>query len=120
MSQHPIVHIEFSAKDPEAAGKFYADLFGWKVESFPGMDYYGFEAQGGPGGGFNPLGEQVKAGDVYVYVATDDIEATLAQAESLGGKTLVPKTEIPNMGWFAFFTDPTGNKVGLYTGMGKN
>jgi predicted enzyme related to lactoylglutathione lyase len=119
MSKHPIVHVEFSAHDVHAAARFYADLFGWKTEHLPEMNYTTFEAEGGPGGGFNPVGEQVKAGDVFVYVATDDIEATLAKAESLGGKTIVPKTEIPHVGWFAFFADPTGNTVGLFTGMGE-
>jgi len=117
MSNHPIVHVEFSADDPKAAGKFYAELFGWKTESMPEMNYVTFEAEGGPGGGFNPLSEPVKAGDVLVYVTTDDIEASLAKAESLGGKTLVPKTEISKIGWFGMFVDPTGNKVGLFTGM---
>ena len=117
MSSHPIVQVEFSAKDLEAAAKFYAALFGWKTESMPEMNYVTFEAEGGPGGGFNPLSEQVKAGDVLVYVATDDVQASLAKAESLGGKTLVPKTEIPKIGWFGIFADPTGNMVGLFTGM---
>jgi predicted enzyme related to lactoylglutathione lyase len=120
MSKHPIVHIEFSAEDRAAAAKFYSELFGWKTEHIPEMNYTTFESgEGSPGGGFNPLSEQVKAGDVYVYVQTDDIEASLAKAESLGGKTAMPKTEIPNVGWFAFFTDPTGNMVGLYTGLGE-
>jgi predicted enzyme related to lactoylglutathione lyase len=25
--------------------------------------------------------------------------------------------EIPETGWFALFTDPTGNQIGLYTPM---
>jgi predicted enzyme related to lactoylglutathione lyase len=121
MSKHPIVHIEFSAEDGAAAARFYGELFGWKTEHIPEMNYTTFESgEGSPGGGFNPLGEQVKAGDIYVYVQTDDIEASLAKAESLGGKTAVPKTEIPNVGWFALFTDPTGNVVGLFTGMGED
>ena len=37
------------------------------------------------------------------------------RAESLGAKTLMPKTSIPGIGWFALFADPTGNQVGLYT-----
>ena len=61
--------------------------------------------------------KKVQAGDVLVYVATDDVQASLAKAESLGGKTLVPKTEIPKIGWFGIFADPTGNKVGLFTGV---
>ncbi len=117
MSKHPIVHIEFSAEDPLAAAKFYSDVFGWKTEHMPEMNYVTFDAEGGPGGGFNPIGEQVKPGDVFVYVATGDIEATLAKAESLGGKTITPKTEIPGVGWFALFSDPTGNTVGLFAGL---
>jgi predicted enzyme related to lactoylglutathione lyase len=119
MSKHPIVHVEFSTHDREASGKFFADLFGWKIEQMPEMNYATFEAEGGPGGGFNPVSENYPAGTVSVYVGTDDIDATLAKAESLGGKTLVPKSEIPNYGWFAFFRDPTGNMVGLYTAMGE-
>ena len=68
------------------------------------------------GGGFNPVGGELNpAGTVIVYVGTDDITASLEKAEALGGKTLVPKTEIPGMGWFGIFADPTGNKIGLFT-----
>lgn len=116
--QSTYVHIEFAANDPQAAARFYFDLFGWKTEFMQPMDYVTFESQPGLGGGFPKVdGKIINAGDVYIYIATDDIEATLTKIESLGGKTLVPKTEIPNMGWFALFTDPTGNRVGLYTGM---
>lgn len=117
MSKHPIVHIEFSAQDREAAGKFYTDLFGWSIQQMPEMDYAMFDSGEGVGGGLNPVKDDNPAGTVIVYVGTDDIHASLAKAEQLGGKTLVPKTEIPNMGWFAFFADPTGNTIGLYTAM---
>jgi predicted enzyme related to lactoylglutathione lyase len=118
MSDHPIVHIEFSTKDPDASSKFYQEIFGWKIEAIPEMNYTTFEAEPGPGGGFNPVdGEMTNAGDIFVYIQTDDIEASLSKIESLGGSTLLSKTEIPNTGWFALFTDPAGNRVGLYKGM---
>lgn len=117
MPKHPIIHIEFSAHSLEAAAQFYAELFDWKMQPMPEMNYTTFEAEGGPGGGFDPVSEQIPAGLVLVYVATDDIEASLAKAESLGGKTIVPKTEIPHVGWFGIFLDPTGNSVGLFTEM---
>ena len=117
MSKHPIAHIEFSAQDREAAGKFYSDLFGWKVEQNPEMNYAMFESSEGFGGGLNPVTDEYPAGTVVVYVGTDDIEASLAKAESLGAKTVVPKTEIPTQGWFGMFTDPTGNLIGVYTGL---
>ncbi len=116
MPDHPIVHIEFAASDLSAAAKFYSGLFGWKTEHMPEMNYVTYEAPPGPGGGFSPVdGNMYKPGDVVVYVQTDDIDATLAKAESLGGSTVQPKTEIPGFGWFALFRDPTGNRIGLYT-----
>lgn len=117
MSTHPIVHIEISAKDLGAASKFYADLFGWKIEPMPEMNYATFEAEGGPGGGFNPVSDENPAGTVLVYVGTEDILASLDQVVKLGGKLVVPKTEIPGMGWFAIFSDPTGNNIGLFQEM---
>ena len=115
MSKHPIVHIEFSSKDLEAAGKFYSDLFGWKVEQMPEMNYAMFETGEGLGGGLTPVSDSYPPGTVVVYIDTEDIEATLAQVESLGGKVMATKTEIPGMGWFGLFTDPSGNLVGLFT-----
>ena len=122
MSQHPIVHIEIPADNPAAASKFYADAFGWKIMADPVFDYHMFDAEGGPGGGFVPTTGTTDGGtmtykpdSLLVYISTDDIDASLAKVESLGGKTLVPKTEIPNTGWFAVFSDPTGNRVALYT-----
>ena len=61
-----------------------------------------FQADPGPGGGFVKSGDHgYKQGEVLIYISTDDIDATLAKVESLGGKTLQPKTEIPQTGWFA-------------------
>lgn len=84
------------------------------------MNYATFAASEGPGGGLSQVGEsveayQARAGAVLVYVSTDDIDASLAKAESLGGKTVVPKMEIPTIGWFGIFTDPTGNHIALFT-----
>jgi len=122
VSNHPIVHIEIPAKDTGAAGKFYGDLFGWKIESDAMYNYVQFQAEGGPGGGFVEVGQsgmpiEYKPDSLLVYVGTDDIDATLAKVESLGGKTLMPKTEIPHVGWWGVFSDPSGNRVALYTSM---
>ena len=50
----------------------------------------------------------------HFYVQVDDIPATLAKVDSLGGKTIVPPVTIPN-GTFAWFADPEGNTIGLWT-----
>ncbi|MHB8646338.1 MAG: VOC family protein, partial [Thermomicrobiales bacterium] len=96
MVGHVIAHVDISANNQEEAGKFYESLFGWKIQPVPQMNYTMFAAEAGPGGGFAQVGEgMANAGQVLIYVSTDDIDASLAKVESLGGKTVLPKTEIP-------------------------
>ncbi len=118
MSKRSIVHIEIPAANPKSTGKFYADLFDWSVEGAP-MDYTMFTSGNVPGG-FPKIGgtDELAAPErVLIYVESPDIEADLKKAVKLGGKVAHAKTEIPNMGWWAAFTDPTGNTIGLFTGM---
>jgi len=119
MPQHHIVHIEFSAQDLEASGKFYSDLFGWEIAQIPEMNYATFETGNNVGGGLNPVTDSNPVGTILVYINTDDIDASLAKAESLGAKIVMPKSEIPDTGWFGIFSDPTGNMIGLYTPLPK-
>jgi predicted enzyme related to lactoylglutathione lyase len=115
VSARSIVHIEFSAQRPAEAAKFYAELFGWQAQRMPEADYYTFDAPVERGGGFTPLGGELDArpGEVIVYVATDDIDQTLAHAELLGARTEVARTAI-GAAWYAVFRDPSGIRVGLY------
>lgn len=118
MSKHPIVHVEISSKDRHESAQFYNSVFGWEMQHFDEMGYTTFSTgQEGMGGGLNPISKDNPAGTVSVYIGTDDIEAMLAKIEAHGGKTLVPKSEIPQTGWFAFFQDPSGNNMALYTAM---
>jgi uncharacterized protein len=116
MSKHNFVHVEIPSTDPKVNAKFYSDAFGWKLEHAPEFDYWQFRPEIGPGGGFPGVSEEmgIKPGEVLVYIDTDDIEASLAKIESLGGKTLMAKTEIPGTGWWAFFADPSGNRLAVY------
>jgi hypothetical protein len=111
----PFVHVEIPAIDRMASAKFYADIFGWGFQHMDEMNYSMFES-GNVGGGLPPVDDKLnQPGDVLVYVDSADIDSDLKKIELLGGKTIVPKTEIPGMGWFAVFTDPTGNRLALYT-----
>lgn len=109
---NPVVHFEIYGKDRETLAKFYGDLFGWKLESQPELQYVSIDTFSGAGinGGFatNESGLQI-----IFYIEVPDIQASLDKIESLGGKTVAPPVEIPNVVTFAQFSDPHGNVVGL-------
>jgi hypothetical protein len=117
MSKRNVVHVEIPAANVEAAGRFYQDLLGWKLQHDPELNYTQWEAGDGTGGGFPAVSDESPAGHVLVYIHSDDIETDLKNVEMLGGKVIHPKTEIPQIGWFGLFQDPTGNVLGLYTSM---
>jgi predicted enzyme related to lactoylglutathione lyase len=110
---HPIVHIELSARDQAQSAQFYSQVFGWKMTQYPEMNYTTFEAEGGVGGGFNPVSQSYPEGTVLIYIHTDDLAETLAKVEKYGGQTVLPNYEIPTVGWMATFKDPSGNLVAL-------
>ncbi len=116
MATQPIVHIEIVSKDPRAAGNFYKEVFGWEIEIDEKFNYVQFKANPGPAGGIPQVDEaqNMKPGDVVLYINSDDINADLAHIGACGGKTLVPKMEIPGIGWFAIFSDPTGSRLALF------
>jgi predicted enzyme related to lactoylglutathione lyase len=120
MSKRNVVHVEIPAANVQAAGKFYEDLFGWKMQHVPEFDYTMWEDGSGSGGGFNAVSEENPVGQVLVYIDSDDIEADLKKAEKLGGKVIREKTEIPGTGWYGLFKDPTGNVLAVYTSMNPN
>lgn len=120
MSKRNIVHVEIPAASVEAAGQFYQELFGWKLQPMPEMNYTMWEAEGSDSSGGFPLASaDSPAGQVLVYIASDDIDEDLDKVKELGGRVLREKTEIPGMGWFGIFQDPTGNVLALYTSMNK-
>jgi predicted enzyme related to lactoylglutathione lyase len=114
MTRRAIVHLEIPAADRAEAAKFYSKLFGWDTQAMEEMKYTTFEAEGLGGGFPNVDGEFSKADRVLVYIDSKDINADLKQIEAAGGKMVHPKDEIPGFGFWAAFTDPTGNTIGLY------
>lgn len=113
---NPVVHWEIIGKDAKGLQKFYSDLFGWKVDADNPWDYGMVEKQadnGIPGGiGASPDG----ATRVTIYVQVDDLDAYLKKAVSLGGKTVMPPTNIGDTVTMAMFVDSGGNLTGLVKG----
>jgi predicted enzyme related to lactoylglutathione lyase len=111
-----IVWFEIPADDPERAKKFYASLFGWKIEKFPDMtDYWHVDTGGGddtPDGGL--MSRRYPDQLITNYVNVSSVDHSAAKVEKLGGKICKSKTAVPNMGYFAICQDTEGNEFGLW------
>jgi len=101
---------ELDTNDTGKALDFYTKLFGWTTK--PGKDYTEFTAPGAsdPMGGLMEIPKEW--GNVpphwLTYFAVPDCDATVAEVQKLGGKTIVPPTDIPNTGRFSVLQDPQG------------
>src|SRR5262245_13878721 len=109
---NPFVHIELSTDNTAKAKSFYNELFQWKTEDMPnevsGGTYTRIMTGDGASGGIfkKPMPQ---APNLWLpYVLVDNVESTLKKAQKLGAQVVVPKTDVPDMGAFGIFTDPTG------------
>jgi hypothetical protein len=110
-----IVHWEIQSQSPDKLHDFYADVFGWSVDANNPMKY-GMVASGGKDGINGGIGGSPTPGSrVLVYANVPDINHTLGRIESLGGKTLMPRTDI-GMVIMAIYEDPEGNTMGIIEG----
>jgi predicted enzyme related to lactoylglutathione lyase len=117
---NPVVHFEVTGKDGAKLASFYSNLFGWQIDTNNPLSYgtipreqnLGDDGVGIAGG----VGTAPGGGDglVTFYVGVPDVEASLATAESLGGRRLFGPAEVPGtpivLGQFA---DPEGHVIGL-------
>ena len=118
MSTPAVAWFEITGKDGPRLQQFYASLFEWQVQDAGDGSGYGLvpAADKGIGGGIGAA-QDGDPGHVSFYVEVDDPAAFLRRAEQMGGRTVVPPTEIPQFGLtFAFFADPEGHVVGLSKG----
>ena len=108
-----ICHFEIGCRDRQKTSDFYGALFGWVVDAQEHATY--LRPQGSDvGGHVSSLGHEPHNYTIF-YVCVDDIHAALAKAEGLGGRKIVGPVPLPRGGTFAWFADPEGNTVGLYS-----
>jgi uncharacterized protein len=115
-----IVWFEVPADDVERARKFYSALFGWKINPFPGAServgaYWHIDTGGAdasPDGGLHKRMHPQQA--ITQYVAVPSVTTFMAKVKKLGGKVTVPKTSVPQMGYFAICQDTENNVFALW------
>lgn len=108
---------ELTTRDTAGAKTFYSDVFGWGFEdvAMGAMQYTTWSLNGGPIGGMLETPAEVPAQvPAYwmPYFGVPDCDAAAARVGELGGKTMIPGTDIPS-GRFAIVTDPHGAMFGV-------
>ena len=110
-----VTHFEIPSHDPEKAMKFFKEAFGWKFQKFGDFDYWliitGDEKSPGINGGLMKKTETAQP--VTNSIMVENIDKMMKSIEHAGGKIVVPKTVIPGVGYYAYFTDLDGNIHGI-------
>lgn len=113
--------FELITNDVNSATQFYGEILGWQFQQDSNNPNYTLVRT-------NPL-ENPIAGildkkailcdDKNVpnhwgcYITVTNIEESISKVENLGGKIIVPCTNIPKVGIFAVIQDPTGAIISL-------
>jgi uncharacterized protein len=108
--------FEVGTDDPETTKRFYGEMFGWTFGQTNVPDYCTATTPGAdalPGGVLNTGGRFPNYATFYIVV--EDVNAALAKAEELGGKTLLPPTTTSDGLMSAQLHDPAGNQIGILT-----
>ena len=109
---HPVIHAEIRSTDPDATRAFFGSLFGWSYEdgAFPGYSFVASGAEGTVPTAIGPL--QGGSETALFFIGVEDVEATLARVEELGGTIVQPAQQVPGV-TFGVFADPQGHAVGV-------
>ncbi len=116
-----VIHFEIHAKDPQAAIKFYSQIFGWQFQKWEGpQDYWliktGENDTPGIDGGLIGRRGDIDGEAVIAYICTIDVvsvDQKVQEVKKYGGKVVVPKSAIPGVGWLVYCKDPAGNIFGM-------
>jgi uncharacterized protein len=112
---NPVLQFQILSKDPEATGKFLAELFGWSIGPSDGMGYRQIETGSAEGiqGGIWPAPPQSPS-FVQLFIGATEIRLSVEQATKLGAKVLVRPTAMPEGGQVAILQDPMGLPFALW------
>lgn len=112
-----IVWFEIPADNTDRARNFYRQMFGWNIERFPGPKEYWHINTGGPDaspdGGLIPR-QSARQQWITNYVSVPSVDEAAARVQELGGSICLPKTPVPQMGYFAICQDTEGNTFAVW------
>ena len=101
---------QLNTSDPEAAERFYSELFGWRFEKVPDTEtqYWGIYRGDRLNGGMMPLPPGAPMPSHWlVYFGTGDVDGVAGQIGAAGGTVMVEPLDVPG-GRILVAQDPQG------------
>lgn len=113
-----IVHLEIPSRSFDRSASFYAKLFGWRTDGQQAGGHLLFEIPGASGGAAFTSGSLVRSALAQAtgplpFVAVDDVDATLAEAERQGGRVLARQLPLAGRGQYGLIADLDGNVIAV-------
>jgi predicted enzyme related to lactoylglutathione lyase len=110
------VWYDLSTTDPAGAKAFYGKVVGWGTQEWEPLSYTMWTANGTPIGGIMPPAPaNAKIPPHWLaHITVPDVDATVKQATSLGGRILSPAADIPGVGRYAVLSDPQGAAFAVF------
>ena len=125
------MHFEVPSDDTERTKKFYIDLFGWKIEKWPGtndrqltsaatgqpMEYWMVtttDDKGNKALGGGIMKRQMPEQQVTNYINVKSVDEYSSKVKLLGGKVVAPKKAVPGMGYFVLCLDTENNSFAIW------
>ena len=111
--------VDLMVTDPRAARQFYSSLLGWDIQDGPpeAGGYLMCMLNGRPAAAISPKPAENPFPNVWsTYLASDDVDATVAKAKAAGGTFMMEPMDVMTAGRIAFAMDPTGAPYGIWQG----
>jgi uncharacterized protein len=112
-----LMWTELMSKDVEVTRQFYTKLFNWETElhEMGPMKYFVLKRGDTPAGGMMQITPDMGAMPTswMPYFGVDDVGGSAAKVAELGGRLMIPPSDIPNVGRFSVFQDPQGATLGI-------
>ena len=111
-----LTHFAIYIDDMERAKNFYNQVFKWEYNNYGPPDFFQIKSDSGEDAQllgalqprhYAPITEKVIGYECTIQV--DDVDAVAQAVEANGGKIVLPKTNIPQVGAIIKFLDPEGN-----------
>jgi uncharacterized protein len=123
-----VQHFEIPVDNLNRAKKFYKDTFKWNIKDMPEVSYTivytgktnnkgMIEEKGVINGGMMKRNTKIKS--TVITITVESIDNSIKIIKKNGGKSIMDKMPVGDVGFMAYIKDSEGNIIGLWENLKK-